>query len=174
MGIWDRSLRYTNELDILFFVVAFTRILLQQNKFSNRTWTLDPNYIPALTDVSNVQIKCTDRCPITWNYFAESSPKTQLKRLGGSVKKQIQSERRDIKGPFTLCICVCVKLQHCVYGMLRQTQRLGIETILCVWCKLQKYTHSVNGPKEMTSKSCTCIKSLSSAYRRVDELLISR
>ena len=42
-----------------------------------------------------------------------------------------------------VCVCVCVKLQHCVYGMLRQTQRMGseypfferkewVEAILCV------------------------------------------
>ena len=27
-------------------------------------------------------------------------------------------------------VCVCVKLQHRIYGMLRQMQRMGIEPIL--------------------------------------------
>ena len=29
-------------------------------------------------------------------------------------------------------VCVSVKLQHCIYGM-HQTQRMGIEPILCIW-----------------------------------------
>ena len=43
-------------------------------------------------------------------------------------------------------VCICIKLQHCVYGMLRQTQRMDIEPILCVCVKLQTKTHCVNGP----------------------------
>ena len=49
----------------------------------------------------------------------------------------------NFKASFTLhiCICVyvfvCIKFQHCVYGMLRQMQRIGIEPILCICIKLQ-------------------------------------
>ena len=49
----------------------------------------------------------------------------------------------NFKASFTLCVCVCVcvcvciKLQHCVYAMLRQMQIMGIEPILCVCVKLQ-------------------------------------
>ena len=40
-----------------------------------------------------------------------------------------------------ICVCICIKLEHCVYGMLRQMQR-----ILCICIKLQTKMHSVNGP----------------------------
>ena len=65
------------------------------------------------------------------------------------VKTELmQRNNFNSKDPFTQrgCVCVCVKLQHCVYGMLRQTQRMGIEPIICVRVKLQKEMHSVNGP----------------------------
>ena len=39
-----------------------------------------------------------------------------------------------------MCVSVCVKLQHYVYGTLRQ------EPILCVWRKLSTKSHIVNGP----------------------------
>ena len=51
-----------------------------------------------------------------------------------------------VHSQYSCAFCVCVKLQHCVYGMLHETQRMGIEPILCVYVKLQTKTHSVNGP----------------------------
>ena len=48
------------------------------------------------------------------------------------VKTELmQRNNFNSKDPFTQrgCVCVCVKLQHCVYGMLRQMQRMGIEPI---------------------------------------------
>ena len=46
---------------------------------------------------------------------------TQTQRMGfaGSL--------RSIHTSVNVClyVCVCVKLQHCAYGMLRQTQRMG-------------------------------------------------
>ena len=51
--------------------------------------------------------------------------------LGGHIiSVRVHTHVVLCKASFTLCVCVCVNLQHCVYGMLRQMHRMGIEPIL--------------------------------------------
>ena len=71
-----------------------------------------------------------------------------------------------------MCVCVCVKLQHCVYGMLCQMQKVGIEPILCVWRKLQKKkkTHSGNGP---LVRVCSHLKTMTQIFYVVSIFFMS-